>query len=529
MKNFAVVIFLFINTYLFAQTEQQSIELPDFVITGRQNIDIPIAAKKKPDFIPTLSKEFFTPQFSPEELPLLISSEPVPVKPGIKTFDDYFNSRLKVQLGRYSFPVGELNLSQTLDNFLFNARVWGSKIIEYIPNSGYNNSGVSLSNEIFLSTKSDFLPGAKIKLAGDYIRDSYKLFASQTPTFLRERNSGSALFSIYSSYSRWVNFGLDFGGSILSLNENGFKETNIVSNGLFEFKMSKIIFGAKTFYTQQTLDKNLSGVNRYNFYSTEGYVKIFAANSFLLTLGIDYAANSPNTFFSPFGSFEWEIDKGLTFSAEYKPHAQFFNSTDFFKRNLYFISGVIDNVFSEYKMNLSGMIKYEYARHFTVAFTGSYSLVNNYFYFEDAINSGKFDIFVLSEAKIFTAGLNMIFYPAQFGYFFGEVLFKDAKDKFDNYIPYQPKIFTSLSYGYDFDFGFGFKARYNSAVDVYTDIVNSNRLKNYHNISLSLYYEILKGLKLAADFQNILNRTNFVWRQYQEKPFDILLGIEYRW
>ena len=74
MKKYFILIILFFSTFLFAQTEQQSIELPDFVITGRQNIDIPIAVKKKPDLVSTISKDFLTPQYSPEEFPLLFSS-----------------------------------------------------------------------------------------------------------------------------------------------------------------------------------------------------------------------------------------------------------------------------------------------------------------------------------------------------------------------------------------------------------------------------------------------------------------------
>lgn len=529
MKKFLITFFLFAVSLSFAQSEQQSIELPDFVITGRQNINVPIAVKKKPDFISTLSKEFFTPQFAPEELPLLISSEPVPVIPPIKSFNDYFDGSLKVMVGRYSLPVGELHLSQSFNNYLFSANVWGSNIKEYIPYAGYNNSGIELSNEIFISTRSDLFSGARIKLAAEYSRDSYRFYASKTPSFLRETNGGSALFSIASSYNRWINYDFNLRGNTRSFPENGFKETNFGAKGLFEFKQGNFTLGVNGFYTKQVLVNSLSNIDSYNYFSTRGYLKMYPTGLFNFTVGFNYASNSSNAFFAPFGLIEYKFYEGLTIRAEFNPHVKYFTVADFIKRNLYFNFGLSDNVFLKYKTDINGTIQYEYEKLFSVSFTGGYSKMNNYFYFDDALNAGKFDLLVLTEANILSGRFNFVFYPAQLGYLFGELEFKNLKDQFGNFVPYQPKVSALVTYGYDFNSGVGFKVRYRLAYDVYTNILNSDRLKNYNNISLSLSYEIINGLKVTADFQNILDRTNFVWKQYQEKPFDLLMGIEYRW
>ena len=344
MKKTILIFTVLISSVLFAQTEQQSIELPDFVITGKQNINVPIATKRKPDFISTLSQEFFTPQFAPEELPLLISSEPIPVRPGIKTFDDYFNGSLKVKAGQHTLPIGELNLSQSFDNFLLSARAWGSNVREYVENAGYNNSGISLKNDFFISTKSAFLPGAKIKIGAEYFRDSYRLFASQTPAFKRETSTGAALLSIESSYNRWVNFGFNVFGNILSFKENGLKETNISSNGLFEFKLSNFIVGIKGFYSKQILDNNQSNLSGDDFFTTKGYIKLFQTDVFNFTAGVNYVSNSFDSFFAPFGSVELKFSKGLILNGEYNPHVKYFTVEDFIKRNIYFNPGSLFSI-----------------------------------------------------------------------------------------------------------------------------------------------------------------------------------------
>ncbi len=536
MKKIIIIILSLFNTFLFAQSEQRNIELPDFVITGKQSVQIPIAAKKKPDFVSTISQEYLTPQYTPEELPILISSNPVPFNPDINPVKEYFNSSLKVQVGKYSWPDGEFNLNKSLDNYLFNVKAWGSNIKDYVEYAGYNNSGVSTNNEFFFSTKSDFLPGAKVKFGADYSRDSYHLFGSDNPSFLRETNNINANASISSSYSRWINFEFGISGNALSLKENDSKETNVKTSGLFEFKMNNYSLGIKGNFNKQMLDNYFQNGNG-NYVTLEGFFKGTPVSTFRWTAGVVYASASSDNFFSPYGSFELLIDKGFTLFAEYKPHAQLFGVTDFLKKNPYFMTGNIDNVFSKYKIDFKSILKYEYEKMFNVSATMGYSKVSNYFYFGDMahitpgdlILSNKFYLLVLPEAEIISGGLNLTFYPSLYGNFVVDLLFKSAKDNAGNYIPYEPQITSILGYGFDFQFGLGFKLKYILAMDTYTGLGNSDKLSDYHNISLFLDYEFLKGLKLTADFQNILNRTNFTWKQYQEKPFDLLVGIEYCW
>jgi hypothetical protein len=529
MKKIIAIIFLLINSFLSAQTEQRSIDLPDFVITGKQSVQIPTATKRKPDFVSTISQEFLLPQYSPEELPLLISSEATPEHPDINSLREYYNSSLKIQIGRYSLPVGEFNLNQSFGSYLVSAKVWGSNIKEYIPNAGFNTSGVSLSNDFFFSTKSDFLTGAKLKLYADYSRNSYKLFGTIDPTFLRETSNGNALFSLSSSYNRWVSYGFDLGGNILTMDESGFKETNINMKGSLEFKVNDLSLGGSGYFTKQILEKNISQKDGATFVSVEGFAKLFPSSSVFIKVGADYSNGASENCFSPFGSVEYKIDNGFTAFVEYKPHAEFINATNFLRNNVYLSPGIIDNVFSKYKTNISGLFKYEYEKIFSISLEAGYSNVSNYFYFEDIVNRGKFDLLVLPEVSISSAGFNLIIYPNGYGYFLGDIKLKSAKSSSGNFITYEPKVSSMLTYGYDFANGFGFKLQYQLAFDTFTDMANTNKLDNFHNVSIVLNYEILRGLKLTADFQNILNRTNFVWKQYQEKLFDVLFGIEYRW
>ncbi len=515
--------------FAIAQTEKGNIELPDFVITGKQSVNVQAAKKRKPDFIPTLSKDFFTPQFSPEELPLFVSSDPVDETPDMKLSGVPLSSRLKIQVGNYTFPTGEFNFSQSYQNFLTNAKVWGSNIREYIPNAGYNSSGVSLHNNIFLSTKSDFLPGSEIKINADYQRDSYRFFASALPDQLRETNSGSLAASIASSYNKWIGFELGGSGAIRSFNDTGLKESLFRLNGGLDFKQDYFTIGGKGEFTGQSLSKNLSGTDAYNYFSSNGYVQFSPIKTLIIKAGINFGSGATKTFYSPFGTLEYKMGDGLTASAEFNPHSEFFTFSDFAKKNLYFNLGTVDNVFVEYKIDLNGTLAYQFEKLFSFSLTAGFARLNNSFYFSDLISAGKFDIVIFPESEILSGGINFTLLPSSFGSFIADLHIRNVKDAAGNYVPYEPALDASLAYEYNFPAGIDLKLKYKTAQGIYTDLLNTDKLPGYNDLSVSLGYEILNGLKLTADFQNIFNRANFVWKQYQEKPFDFLLGIEYRW
>lgn len=524
------ILFLFFIAagILSAQNEQKSIELPDFVITGKQSIDVPTVQKKKPELISTLSQEFFTPQYSPVELPLLISSEPVPMKPNIVS-ENYYNGSIEFGLGKYSLPTGKFHIGQSFGNYVFAANLWGSNIKEYEANSGYNNSGVSLDNTIFVGTKSSFLPGTQVKLKGEYSQESYKFFASLTPTLERKINSGLGSFSFSNNYMRWIGFGFEFGGKAINLKENNLSEKNIFGEGLLEIKLGKFSVGGKGYYQKQILQNNLSGRDGYDFLNSSAFAKINFIPNMLIDGGISYSTSNSSNFFSPYVSVQFLLTKGITLAGEFKPYTEFNTISDFLEANPYMNNRLTDNVFSKIKSNFTGSIKYEFEKYFSITLSGRLSLTDKYIYYGDLIQKGIFDIMTAKDVKKSSIELTGIWHPAQLGYFNGNINYQSVKDNNSKIVPYEPEFFAQFIYGYDFYFGLGVKLNYLLANNTYTDLANTNKLESYNNFSLGLSYRIWENLSFTVDFHNILNRSNFVLKDYKEKPLDFIFGINYRW
>ncbi len=521
-------VFMLIGAVVSAQTEQKSIELPDFVITGKQSVEIPTAQKKKPELISTISEDFLLPQYSPDELPHLIYSQPLPVKPEIAA-SNYFDGSVKIGIGSYTYPEGNFHLSKSFGNYIVSASAWGKNIKDYVPFSDYNTSGVSLNNILFVSTKSDFLPGTQIGLYGEYSREAYKFYASAVPNYERKLQNGSGKFSVINNYNRWVDFGFDFGLTTLSFDESGLDEKIINSSVLFNFKTNGFVIGGKGNYDRQVLKNNLSGIGDYDFYSVEGFIKSSMTNNMILKGGLYYAGNNSTNFISPFASMQYKIADGLTFSAEYNPRVENITYRGMLNKNMYATPLFMDNIFKKVKADLNAGIKYEHYKFFSIALSSGYSKIDNYFYFTDFFLNGMYDIFTANNVGSFTTKLDLLFHPAELGYFLGNVKYSSVKIDNDMYIPYEPKISSELIYGYNFDFGLGLKMKFVYAKDIYTDLANTSMLDDYQNLSFGVSYKIWENLSLKADFQNILNKTNFVLRGYEEKPFDIIIGAEYRW
>lgn len=514
---------------LFSQSEQQNIELPDFIITGKQTVDIPAAIKPKTELISILSKDFFTPQYSSEELPFLITSNPTAVYPSVKEAEKYFDGNVKIMIGKETMPFGLFNFAQSFDYYLLNVKAWGTNISEYKPYAGYNNSGIELTNDFSISTRSSFLPGTKVLAEAKYYRDSYRLFGSLKPDQSRERSDGKAGISVSSMYSKIFNFAFGATGNLFSFNENNLKETNLTAFGNMNLRWNKFIFGGKAELNKQILSNNLSGKDNYDNLTAEAFVELVPLNGLWVNGGIYFNTNSVNNMFAPFASAELLLDKGLILGAEFKPRVDFYSLKQILDRNQFSTLGLTDNVFTKFNNNLSISLRYEFQKLFSVSLSANYEKADNYLYFEDLLNNGKFDMLTANRVSTLKSKLNLYIQPADYGYLFAEIVAQNVSDSNEKLIPYEPTFVSSFAYNYSSGNVWGFGIKYKIELGAYTDINNTQRIDNFFDLSLSGWYELFNGFKLTADFQNILNRSNFVWKQYQEKPFDYLIGFEYRW
>ncbi|MFC2136261.1 hypothetical protein ACFLTH_16720, partial [Bacteroidota bacterium] len=325
--RYSIILFVIIfSSNIIAQTDNkgQSIELPDFVITGVQSLDVPVISKKKAELVTTVSEEFLMPVYSPEEFSMSPGRRILGKRIDLLDAVDSFEGGLKIGAGKYTMPDGEFHLSQNWDNYLFSANVWTTNVKDYVDNAGLAASGVSIKNSIFINTNSDFLPGFKISLDAQYKRSNYKFFGSAlTPSLERKTQNGLATLSFTNLFDNVFNFGLDFTGRYFILSDNDFNELLLKGQSFFELKFHRFGVKLEGGYYHQLLQNSLSAIEKYDYYFGHASIIIKPSNSFRIKLGGFYSQQNSESFVMPTASISFRLDKNIYLFGKYSPHTEF--------------------------------------------------------------------------------------------------------------------------------------------------------------------------------------------------------------
>jgi hypothetical protein len=163
IKKISLIVLIYIG-FINPQSETQSpgVELPDFVITGKDVISVRRAEKMEPGYIPIVTKEFLKPVFKPEELEIAEISNPVESDMTILDSVDYYKGIISVNAGRYTLPGGELNYAFPFERGMLHGVLDGKNQIEYLDNSDIVTYSGRLDFNYSLPTDNEFLPGTKV-------------------------------------------------------------------------------------------------------------------------------------------------------------------------------------------------------------------------------------------------------------------------------------------------------------------------------------------------------------------------------
>jgi len=63
----------------------------------------------------------------------------------------------------------------------------------------------------------------------------------------------------------------------------------------------------------------------------------------------------------------------------------------------------------------------------------------------------------------------------------------------------------------------------------YADLANSVKLNAFASIFLELGYAFSREFLLTFKVDNLLNRKNYIWQNYQENPFEMTAGVSFQW
>ncbi len=510
------------------QTKTQSIELPDFVITGIQNVSLPKIQKKHPDFIPLLSKDFFNPTFpGEEEIPLKMPKLKIE-RVSIFNKVQKTNALIKVSAGKHTWPSGEFYYNNWNDNFSYNFNLYGLRELNYIENAGVNYVGGKLGGRYFIDQEADFLPGLEINLNGGYKIESFNFFGSKTPSVNRKLDFGNGVLSLNYDNNSSINFGLSLRDDYYNQKDDNTNENVITSIAYIQYKIRNLVFDLSGTFKNQSLTTLLPNLGSGNFYNTTATIGVAPFKNFFVKGGLYFAKSGSETLISPLAFASLRMSENFTLFGEFTPYAELLTLKDFVLKNRYYNLGTFANSFVKNKTNLKVALRFDYNKNIEITSGGGFKNSTNNIYFIDDIKKGFFNIYN-DDIKNTYVFVDILLRQSKLGDFYAELKVQDVEGSSKKKIPYAPTFVAKLSHLYNWSNNFGTRLDLDFTDGMYYNKENTGELPRKVNLSLSLYFEIFNNFNLTLQLENILNNKYYYYNSYEAKPFDALLGFEFRW
>ncbi|QQS34621.1 MAG: TonB-dependent receptor [Ignavibacteriales bacterium] len=529
-KSVLILILLFISNILLAQDEKKnlpSVELPDFVITGKDALEIKKVKKPLPKFVSTVSSDFFKPSIPPDELELREFPNPIKQEKTLIDSVDFYNGYAEAGAGIHSLPVGKIIYTHPFNQGKVFGKFGALNRVAHTDNSEFLGINAGAGVAFITSTNSEVLPGTQFSLVGDYSSFDYKLYGAQVPE-KKKLSDGKVKLKINNHYLDDALFGLNIGGDFTSFRNEPYKENIFNAEAYSRFNISNFNLGFIFNYELQSISIQRVGNNELDFVFVRPFVGLNLSNTIKSQFGFTYTKSAKEAYSFPFVSVALRIDKNISIYSEYAPGAEFVTNTTLLRQNRYYDPESYFNILFEKKHLLNATLKYEFDKYFEIDAGFEYMATDNIPYFTDANNTGIFRL-QKSDAVSYSGFINLLFHLGPSGVFYGSIEGNDTKNGADKFIPYYPQIKSSLNYGYTFNFGLNATATLLYQSKVFTDILNTNDLDAYFDLGAKFAYPISTGFNLTFELANLLSRKNYLWNGYKELPLDATLGVNFRW
>ncbi|MBV6419448.1 MAG: hypothetical protein DAHOPDDO_00667 [Ignavibacteriaceae bacterium] len=528
MMKYLLVILLISCSVILPQGENPNVELPDFVILGKDVISVRKVDKLKPDYISTVSDDFLKPAYKPDFLEVAEISNPVESELSRLDSANFRKGFLEFKAGLNQLPAGRLNYVFPYTGGMIYGFVSGYNQRAYQENSDKQNLHGGLDFSYSLPTDINVLPGTRFKLSGDHSKNIFKFFGSNDPERKRNLNIGNTSLNIQNLYMKEFNFDLRSGGEFTYADDEKFNESIFYVDLFTRLRFAKFNINLSGLYQHQNLSTDsLSDANTDGYYfrptaSLEIFKKV------MLEAGITFSASKGDNLNGLFASGSAEVAKNLILFAEYSPIGEYLTAGKFLRNNYYYDQQDLNRVFFKKKNKIRATIKYEYDRYYQIDGGIEFYDADNLPYYNNINNSGYFEV-ITTDATSWDIFLNMLYHLGPFGYFYGSANYLNVQDSDSRIIPYIPNFKASLIYGYVFSTEWKAETKLDYFSERYADIENtdSRKLPGNFDLSLKVDYSFQENFGVFFELNNIFNTKRTLWEGYQEAPIDALLGINY--
>ena len=538
MKYLILILLLQVNL-LFGQqpskeqptpgSSSKPLELPNFIIEGKEQVDVRSGIKQFPEKPMAMSQENLDSLNSLEkQQSLLLPPQPLPNK---ILNSEYEKGYAIAGIGRYAFANVEAGYEYEYKeyNFVGNAGLdYGG---EHIKNSGYN--------KFYLNLFSDYIAPEKFFIFG----------GSKTHTYLKTENKNFKLYANENPAERNVfdfNLGIDCDGN--------YSNFDFSTGAMFKtLQLSDVLADS---IDARAFDNLLSGYvmvkNLGNDYELGGKAKaelesVRGAGTHFFEAGLfgKYQFNNITLNLEggiQFGGTSTDVSRGgllIRASGEYQMNGKFTFRANIFTglRKVSYFDLISINPYSHRSVDvdyiydtpmLKGMLIYHPLENIGLSGGLIFASSDRTPVFDTLTN----DAFILkyervNKIELFSEGFCKISSDDNLTYF-GAFNFS-ALSKNGNIAPYNPLLRLSLDYSRQMlEDKLVIDVAFNYIGKRFADFDNEISLDGYIDLRVKFAYMVMDGFNVHLKVENLLNSDIYIWQGYKERGLFFGLGAFYQ-
>lgn len=523
--NIKMLVFLLVlSTVTFAQDDTKSnVELPDFVITGKDQINFPPAKKIKPDVISALSEEFINPPYKAEEFSSGEISIPETIVSFKKDSSLVFNGLFSVYLGNLSLPELKGSYNLGFGSLRLTPSLEVKKIRDFEPNSGESIYNFNVSS-VFTQERgegffSDIIADADVS----FYSSNRKLYKDTLSFRKRDLN----LFSMNAGIKKYFssNSTVHLTGDIKSASVNefvsGLNRASFDAGGFVKF--SNFILSADAEISTMSLDNYDKG-----YYSFTPGVSYFQPGSLYIRVAGGPVKAGENSGIGIDASAGLNLSSALSVSFSYENGWKSSNLFSSLVSVPYFLPDSLSQLFENRNHHLRFETKYSFKHYFEGLVFIKTGKTENMNYFLRDTSNGVFRA-SSADASFVGMGVDLKFHEGPMGFLYGHAELYSVKDNNDKTLPYLSSLRGNLIYGKKLSKSISLLAGAEYLSSPYVDRQNLKESSSYLDINLALEYKlglISEGSVVSFKANNLLNTENNYWEGYPGRPADFRIGLE---
>jgi hypothetical protein len=521
-----------------AEAPLPKIDLPEFVITGNEKIDLNIESKAEDD-----QDRIFSPAKPiPGERPVNVGEALTPKQ--IKSFTKTpgaLNGKVFGGIGFYGTPQFDGWFGQYGPTSSVVVNGYYSESQGHLSDAGFWRGGLGVRGSYTLPESSTVFPFAQLSGETKYGRESYRAFASRSPYRVRDLSGIEVSAGIGSRYAlpyrslSGVDYSAKAGWSYFSASDSGkSSESEFSLNGNASTRFFETAFRGQVEYRATGYQMDLPGVQTGQWFvlRADGHQLLlpslqfsFALQQFLYRGNIGAAGGR----FYPNIEFRYSFTENASMYSGFSPTVERNTLPSVIKQNRY-IQFSAPLVPSDVRVNFYAGMEITPVEEITATVKLTYKHINNYPTFYDKNSAKVWEVLYLSGVRSTKFDLSSSYRLNQkqnVAVYFSTQTVRQ-KDSTGS-MPYIPKFTMGAAYHHFFDFGLHAEAfaEFNSSRS--TNFANTHSNAGYVFTGMKAEIELLAQFRGYAELNNMIDQHYYVWNGYQERTIFLLLGISYQW